>query len=103
MVAFSGVCTFWDSFHRCDVAVWHAIRAVPSAAQVYDVAKDIDSMFGQSEGYILYRGVTEVLGEAHTRVRALGKTRKVVYLSGAPGSLAQSFRAIIGSVRARIR
>ena len=99
----SPVCTFWDSFHRCDVAAWRAIRAVPVAAKVFDVVKDIDAMFGQSEGYILYRGVAEMLGEASIRVRAPGKTRKIVYLSGSPGSLAQSFRSIIGSLHARIR
>ena len=95
------ICTVWDAFHRTDIAAWRAIRDTPAAAKVFDVVKQLDFLFGQSEGILMFRGVAGQLGEKAVALRAPGGTRKIVYLSGAPGNLLRNYKIVRASLIAR--
>ena len=95
-------CTSWDPFHRADVAMWRSVRKHPLALGMFDVSREVDYLFGQSEGVLIFRGVAAELGETGCNVRAPGGTRKVVYLSGVPGSLLQNYKIIRGGFHARV-
>jgi len=95
-------CTSWDPFHRADVAMWRSVRKHPQVLAIFDVSKEVDYLFGQSEGVLIFRGVAAELGEIGCNVRAPGGTRKVVYLSGVPGSLLQNYKIIRGGFHARV-
>ena len=94
--------TSWDAFHRVDVAAWRAVKRVPMAQAVFDVAKQLDHLFGVDEGVLLYRGAVTAMALQATAIRAPGGTRKVGYLAGTPGSVLQNYKAIIGSIHARL-
>ena len=94
--------TSWDAFHRVDVAAWRAVKRVPMAQAVFDLAKQLDHLFGVDEGVLLYRGAVAAMGLEATGIRAPGATRKVGYLAGTPGSVLQNYKAIIGSIHARL-
>ena len=68
------LCTVWDPFRRVDNADWRAVRAVPLAVQVFDMSRQLDNLFGQSEGILFWRGVRE---PGSRSLRAPGGTRKV--------------------------
>jgi hypothetical protein len=72
------MCTMWDPFHRIDAAAWRAIRSVPAAVLVFDTAKQLDYMFGQSDGALLYKGVVAFMGQEKRarQVRAPGGPAK---------------------------
>ena len=95
-------CTSWDPFHRADVAMWRSVRKHPIVLSIFDVSREVDYLFGQSEGVLIFRGVAAEIGETGCNVRAPGGTRKVVYLSGVPGSLLQNYRIIRGGFHARV-
>ena len=57
------VCTVWDPFHRVDNAAWRAISAVPMAVLVFETSKQLDYIFGQSEGVFFSRCRTGAWGE----------------------------------------
>lgn len=95
-------CTLWDPFHRSDIASFRAIRASPLAAKLFDVVKQLDYLFGQSEGVLLFRGVAHLTDETPRALRAPGGTRKIVYLSGAPGNFIANYKLIRSSLWARI-
>ena len=78
-------CTSWDPFHRADVACVRAVRRNAPAQEVWDIAKALDVLFGCGEGRLIARGVAEELSMTVQAIRAPGTTRKVVYMSGAPG------------------
>ena len=94
--------TSWDAFHRVDVAAWRAVKRVPMAQAVFEVAKQLDILFGVDEGVLLYRGAVAAMALQATAIRAPGGTRKVGYLAGTPGSVLQNYKAIIGSIHARL-
>ncbi len=94
--------TVWDAFHRVDVAAWRAVKRVPMAQAVFDMAKQLDHLFGVDEGVLLYRGAVAAMSIEATSTRAPGTTRKVGYLAGTPGSVLQNYKAIIGSIHARL-
>ena len=96
------LCTVWDPFHRADNAAWRAIKSVPQAVQLFDVSKQLDSLFAQSEGVILFRGIAEQLHEAQHSIRAPGGTRKIVYLSGTPSSIVANYKIIVASLHGRV-
>ena len=72
------------------------------AQAVFDVAKQLDHLFGVDEGVLLYRGAVTAMALQATAIRAPGGTRKVGYLAGTPGSVLQNYKAIIGSIHARL-
>lgn len=97
------LCTTWDPFHRVDNAVWRAVRRVELVLQVFDISKELDYLFGMSEGVAIFRGVAELLGDKGVRkIRAPGGTRKVVYLAGVPGHLIVNFFALYNALWARL-
>ena len=85
------MCTTWDPFHRVDNAVWRAIRAVPRVLNIFDVAKEMSHLFGMSEGTHELKAVAADCRETLRTVKAPGGTRKVVYVSGVPGSLLDNY------------
>ena len=92
------MCTIWDPFHRVDLAAWRAIRSVPLAMAVFDISRQLDALFGQSEGVLFFRSVRDV--GAHS-LRAPGGTRKVGYLSATPGALLENWASIFKALHAR--
>ena len=95
-------CCVWDPFHRADIAGWRAIKAVPLAVKVFDVSKQLDNLFAQSEGILLFRGAANILDESPHAIRAPGGTRKIVYLSGTPSSIVENYRVIIAALHGRV-
>lgn len=95
-------CITWDPFHRVDIAVWRAIRRCPLATTMFDLSKELDYAFGQSEGVVIFRAVAEEVGERPALIKAPGGTRKIGYLSGSPGSLSANFRIIVLALWARV-
>ena len=95
-------CTSWDPFHRADVAMWRSVRKHPLVLSMFDISREVDYLFGQSEGVLIFRGVAAQIGETGCSVRAPGGTRKVVYLSGVPGSLLRNYKIIRGGFHARV-
>ena len=95
-------CCVWDPFHRADNAGWRAIRAVPLATLVFDISKQLDSLFAQSEGVLLFRGVAKYLDETPHAIRAPGGTRKIAYLSGTPSSIVENYRIILAALHGRV-
>lgn len=95
-------CTTWDPFHRLDVAVWRAIRQHTQVLSIFDISREVDYLFGQSEGVLIFRGVAECIEEKPVSVRAPGGTRKIVYLSGVPGSLLENYKTIRAGLHARV-
>ncbi len=75
--------TCWDPFHRADTACMRAIRRNALAHEVYDMAKQMDTLFGLGEGKILLRGLAEALETRASKLRAPGGTRKVARLTSA--------------------
>ena len=49
------VCTVWDPFHRADVALWRSINKNESAQKVFDMSREVDHMFAQSEGKLIFQ------------------------------------------------
>ena len=96
------VCTVWDPFHRVDNAAWRAISAVPMAVLVFETSKQLDYIFGQSEGVVFFRGVAQELGESCRAMRAPGGTRKVGYLSGTPGLILENLKKVVGGLHVRV-
>ncbi len=94
-------CTAWDPFHRVDVACTRAVRRIPAAAEVFDVAKTMDALFGIGEGRLICRGVAQELGAPMREVRGPGGTRKVVYLSGVPGNLLENYQLYVTGLHVR--
>ena len=97
------MCTVWDPFHRADNAAMRAIKAVPLASHVFEVAKSLENMFGSSEGVTLFRAVADHIGEMPRMIKAPGGTRKIVYLSGTPFSILENFQIIQAGLHARAR
>jgi hypothetical protein len=95
-------CTTWDPFHRVDIAVWRAVRHHERVMQIFDLAKEIDYLFGQSEGAIIFRSIATRLDEVPHMIRAPGGTRKVVYLTGIPCSLVENFKLVMTGLWARL-
>ena len=96
------MCTSWDPFHRTDIAVWRAVRKHAAIIAIFDMAKEIDYLFGQSEGVVIFRAVAAAIDENVHRISAPGGTRKVVYLSSVPGSLVSNYKTIRASLWARV-
>ncbi len=86
------MCTTWDPFHRVDIAVWWAVRRHDRIIQIFDLAKEVDFLFGQSEGAVIFRSIATRLDQDPHAIRAPGGTRKVVYLTGIPCSLVENFK-----------
>ena len=96
------LCTTWDPFHRVDIAVWRAIRQCPAVLAIFDTAKEIDHLFGMSEGSSILAAVAASEGTQARTVKAPGGTRKVVYLSGVPGALLDNYGLLVKSLWARV-
>lgn len=96
------LCTIWDAFHRIDCAVWRGIRDVPMAIRVFDKSKELDYIFGQSEGVMFFRGASAAMGGGSRGLRAPGGTRKIGHLSGTPGAILENFKVILGGLHARV-
>ena len=96
------VCSSWDPFHRVDIAVWRAVRQHEAMLDVFDLAKEVDYLFGQSEGVVIFRSVATALDEDVHRIAAPGGTRKVVYLSTVPGGLVSNYKTIRSGLWARL-
>ena len=95
-------CTSWDPFHRTDIAVWRAIRRHDAVMELFDVSKETDYLFGQSEGVVIFRSVATYLNENPHTIRAPGGTRKVVYLAGVPSCLVENFKLVMTGLWARL-
>ena len=98
----SPMCTTWDPFHRIDIAVWRAIRGHGIVLSIFDTAKEVDWLFGTSEGLVIFRSVARHLGTDPHPIRAPGGTRKVVYLTGVPGSLVGNYKLVQECLWARV-
>ena len=94
----------WDPFHRIDAAAWRAIRSAPAAVLVFDTAKQLDYMFGQSDGALLYKRVAAFMGQDKQarQVRAPGGTRKIGYVAGTPGSILENLDVLLAAFHARV-
>ena len=79
-----------------------AVKKVPAAAEVFEVSRLIDTLFGMGEGRLIARGVSAALGVPAKEVRAPGGTRKVVYLAGVPSNLIDNFKLYNGGLHARL-
>lgn len=84
------------------IAGWRAIKAVPIADKLFDIARQLDNLFGQSDGVLAFRAVTAELQEKSTSIVAPGGTRKIGYLSSTPGSLTSNFKVIVAGIHARL-
>jgi len=103
--AAAATCTTWDPFHRIDIALWRSIRGHEGVLGVFDLAKEVEHLFGVSEGALIFQAVTCASGTGVGRtpvLRAPGGTRKAAYISGVPGSLLNHFPMLIQSLFARI-
>ena len=96
------LCTTWDPFHRVDIAVWRAIRQCEAVLAIFDTAKQIDHLFGMSEGSSILAAVAASEATQAKTVKAPGGTRKVVYLSGVPGALLDNYGLLVKSLWARV-
>ena len=96
------LCTTWDPFHRVDIAVWRAIRQCEAVLAIFDTAKEIDYLFGMSEGSSILAAVAASEATRARTVKAPGGTRKVVYLSGVPGALVDNYGLLVKSLWARV-
>lgn len=114
------MCTSWDPFHRVDIALWRAVREHPAVLALFDMAKELEYLFGMSDGALIFQAVAAECREAAadgpaagagavapagppgTQVlRAPGGTRKVAYLAGVPGSLVDNFQVLTQALRVR--
>ena len=96
-------CTMWDPFHRVDIAAWRAIRGSPQILEVFDMAKEMENLFGMTEGTHILRAVAAYDSLPAPRVvRAPGGTRKAVYLTGVPGSLLDNYGLLVKGLWARV-
>ena len=113
------MCTSWDPFHRVDIALWRAVRQHPAVNELFDIAKELEYLFGMSDGALIFQAVAAKCREAavpavgvgaaapagppRTQVlRAPGGTRKVAYLAGVPGSLVDLFQPLTQSLHVRL-
>lgn len=72
------------------------------ATRLFDCIKQLDYLFGQSDGVLLFRGIAEMIDARPREIRAPGGTRKIVYLSGAPGNFIHNYKLIRTGLWARI-
>jgi hypothetical protein len=72
------------------------------ATRLFDCIKQLDYLFGQSDGVLLFRGIGELIDARPREIRAPGGTRKIVYLSGAPGNFIHNYKLIRTGLWARI-
>ena len=80
------LCTVWDPFHRVDIAVWRAVRAVPLAVKVFDMSRQLDCLFGQSEGVLFWRQVGPISIPPSSQLQSIASTFSVspCYLNPSP-------------------
>ena len=96
-------CTTWDHFHRSDIAFWRGIKAIPLAVTCFDLAKELSYLFAWGDGAQLFRGVADAVGElGSSRIVCAGGTRKVSYISMAPGNLVSNYPKYVSGLWARI-
>ncbi len=91
----------WDKWHREDIVLTRAVKAVPMAVELFEVCGLMDQWFNLGEGRLLLKKAAKVAG---TRLRSgalLGLTRKVVGLVREPGHLLQNFPAYALGVHGR--
>lgn len=69
---------------------------------LFELAKEVEYLFGMSDGVHIMRAVAVHCREKVARLRAPGGTRKVAYLSGVPGSLVDNFGVLLKSLWARV-
>ena len=96
-------CTTWDPFHRVDVAAWRAVRKHAPVVAIFDLARELEYLFGQSDGALIFRALAREMGEKLVEMKAPGGTRKVVYLAGVPGSLVHNYKVVLAGLWARVR
>ncbi len=94
-------CVEWDPFHRADISARRAIAKVPLATELFDVSAALDSLFGVGTGRVLHRSIAHELGEPGRAVHQPGGTRKIVYLSGAPGNIISNFKTFVSGLHVR--
>ena len=93
--------TEWDKWHREDLVLTRAVKAVPMAVELFEVCGLMDQWFNLGEGRLLLKKAAKVAG---TRLRSgalPGLTRKVVGLVREPGHLLQNFPAYALGVHGR--
>ena len=93
--------TEWDKWHREDLVLTRAVKAVPMAVELFEVCGLMDQRFNLGEGRLLLKKAAKVAG---TRLRSgalPGLTRKVVGLVREPGHLLQNFPAYALGVHGR--
>ena len=93
--------TEWDKWHREDLVLTRAVKAVPMAVELFEVCGLMDQWFNLGEGRLLLKKSAQV---AKTRLRSgalPGLTRKVVGLVREPGHLLQNFPAYALGVHGR--
>ena len=94
--------TDWDLFHRINIAVVKAVDDTPCAAEVFEVALSLASLFGVGDGRVIYRAVADEIGEKCLRVPDQGGSRKVVALAATVGHLVKNLKSFIAGLHARI-
>ena len=82
--------------------MWRAIRQCEAVLAIFDTAKEIDHLFGMSEGSSILAAVAASEATQAKTVKAPGGTRKVVYLSGVPGALLDNYGLLVKSLWARV-
>ena len=90
------------NFHGGDVGLVRSIRSSALASEVFEVAKQLDHCFGVHEGAVLYRSAADYLDEVRVAVRRPGGTRKAIALDGAPGSIIEQYRVVVGALWGRL-
>ena len=98
----------WDRFHRADIAFWRACRGTPAVVELFDLAKQMEYLFGMGDGTALFRAIGEMLGaqedggRAPRRITAPGGTRKVAYVTQVPGNMLHNYGFIVQGLWAKV-
>ena len=89
--------TWWDLFHRNEIAASRAFKRVELAVEVFDVATVMLQLFGIGQGRVLLRSVAASLGDDEEYVKLAREsepsyTRPMAYSHRVCGSLIKNFR-----------
>ena len=95
------VCVYWDPFHRFDVAVWRAVGRHKGVEAIFDLAEEMNRLFGVNEGAVMFRGLAAYRASKAAGMHAKGGTR-FVYKSYAPASIVKNYPLLVEGIWLRV-